>query len=334
MLPFLSSGAFLRGVLVRPGSVAAMSATLPITFGVFGVPYDGAVTNRPGARFGPSRIREASYTLIDATHPHFNVSPLPDGVVDFGDLALPMTSCAAMREALERQLGDALALHDPARLHPVVLGGDHCITLSTLRAVKRRIDDAAVAAGAAARGLGCIHFDAHHDAWPDHFGEPSGHGTWVREAVLGGVVDRNCMFQIGIRSSSEEEPRTFVERNGGVVFPARELRGVDTVAALSSHVVAKIVDRLRAHGNPPTYLTFDIDCIDPSACPGTGTPEVGGLSSHQALTLVEELSSAKINLVGMDVVEVSPPYDQSEITSLAAAHLVWSYMCGLLSSRR
>lgn len=155
----------------------------PRPFGLAGIAWDGAVTNRPGARFGPRAIRQASHMLCDGIHPLFEVSP--DALLcDHGDLALPNTSLERMRAALEPQAAALLA-----RQHMVWLGGDHSITLSLLRAQRQQHG----------RPLGVLHFDAHCDTWEDHFGEPSGHGTWVYEAIQEGLVDPQAFAQIGIR---------------------------------------------------------------------------------------------------------------------------------------
>ncbi|MES2716259.1 MAG: agmatinase [Pseudomonadota bacterium] len=278
-------------------------------FGVAGLAWDGAVTNRPGARFGPGAVRAASHMLCDGIHPHFNVAL--DGVLgDAGDLPLPNTSLAAMRAALEAQAPALIAHH-----HMAWLGGDHSVTLSLLRAYRQRLG----------RPLAVVHFDAHCDTWSDHFGEPSGHGTWVAEALAEGLVLPACFTQIGIRSAGTRAAREFVRDQGGLIFTARDLRGLESPAQLAP-VLQAITGRLAAHGQPPLYLSLDIDCLDPAFAPGTGTPEPGGLSSNQVLSLLEEL--APLPFVGMDCVEVSPPYDHAELTSNAAAHCVWTYLAG------
>ncbi len=278
-------------------------------FGVAGLAWDGAVTNRPGARFGPGAVRAASHMLCDGIHPHFNVAL--DGVLgDAGDLPLPNTSLAAMRAALEAQVPALIAHH-----HMVWLGGDHSVTLSLLRAYRQWLG----------RPLAVVHFDAHCDTWSDHFGEPSGHGTWVAEALAEGLVLPACFTQIGIRSAGTRTAREFVRDQGGLIFTARDLRGLESPAQLAP-VLQAITSRLAAHDQPPLYLSLDIDCLDPAFAPGTGTPEPGGLSSNQVLSLLEEL--APLPFVGMDCVEVSPPYDHAELTSHAAAHCVWTYLAG------
>lgn len=278
-------------------------------FAVAGVAWDGAVTNRPGARLGPKAIRQASHQLCDAHHPHFDVD-LAGVLGDAGDLPLPNTSLSGMRAALEPQ---ALALI--GRHHMAWLGGDHSITLSLLRAYRQHLG----------QPLAVIHFDAHCDTWEDHFGEPSGHGTWVFEAVQEGLVAPACFTQLGIRSSASRGPREFVRDQGGQIFTSRDLRGLESPAQLAP-VLQSITRRLSEHGNPPVYLSLDIDCLDPAFAPGTGTPEPGGLSSNQVLSLLEEL--APLPFVGMDCVEVAPPYDHAELTGTVAATLVWTYLAG------
>jgi len=277
-------------------------------FAVVGVPFDGAVTNRPGARFGPQEVRRASLMLCDGIHPHFNVSPLAV-LGDGGDLRLPNASALVdVRSAIEAQAAALMAQH-----HCVFLGGDHSVTLPLLRA-----------ASALHGPLALVHFDAHCDTWSDHFGEPSGHGTWTYEALQEGLVSARHTVQIGLRSSGERAAREYVQDQGGLIFTARQLRGLDGAAL--QPVLAQIKERL---GQRPCYLTLDIDCLDPAFAPGTGTPEPGGLTSSQVLSLLEELSG--LNLVGMDCVEVAPAYDHAELTSSAAATFVWTYLCGQLA---
>jgi agmatinase len=217
-----------------------------------------------------------------------NASPLPE-----------------VRSAIEAQSAALMAQH-----HCVFLGGDHSVTLPLLRSAKARHGQ-----------LAMIHFDAHCDTWTDHFGEPSGHGTWTYEAIQEGLVDPKRTVQIGIRSAGEREAREYVSDQGGAIYTARALRGKDGDGLAS--VVAEIQARI---GTAPCYLTLDIDCLDPAYAPGTGTPEPGGLTSSQVLTLLESL--AGLNFIGMDCVEVAPAYDHSELTSQAAAAFVWTYLCG------
>ncbi|MBL8520763.1 MAG: agmatinase [Betaproteobacteria bacterium] len=301
--PFHSQGTFLN----VPANDAARR------FAVAGIAWDGATTNRPGARFGPEAIRRASRMLCDGVHPHFDVSPV-DATTDLGDLPLPNTGIEAMRAALAPLAAQAIGRH-----HMLWLGGDHSITLPLLRAYRQELG----------RPLALVHFDAHCDTWPNHFGEPTGHGTWLAEALNEGLLVPEATIQLGIRSAAERATREFVSARGGRIFTARDLRGL--AGASLAPVVAEIRARMAAAGHPPAYLTFDIDGLDPAFAPGTGTPEPGGLTSGQALTLIEEL--AGLNWVGMDCVEVSPPFDHAELTSNAASTIVWTHLCGLVRER-
>lgn len=281
-------------------------------FAVAGIAWDGSTTNRPGARLGPRAVRQASHMLCDAIHPYFEVSPLGE-LGDAGDLPLPNTGLEGMRAALMPQVEALIARH-----HMVWIGGDHSITLPLLRAYRQRLG----------RPLAVVHFDAHCDTWTDHFGEPSGHGTWVYEAIREGLVERACFTQLGIRSAGERSAREYVRDQGGLIYTARDLRGLESPAQLAA-VDEAIGRRLAAHGQPPLYISLDIDCLDPAFAPGTGTPEPGGLSTNQVLSLLEALATRAC--VGMDCVEVAPPYDHAELTSYAAANFVWTYLCGQLA---
>jgi agmatinase len=281
----------------QPGFLRAPSLeTRPqAPFVVAGVPWDGATTNRPGARHGPSEIRRASHMLCDAVHPFF------------GDLMLPNTSLERMRATLEPMAAELLS-----KYHVVWLGGDHSITLSLLRAYRSKFD----------RPLGLVHFDAHCDTWSSHFDEPSGHGTWVYEALREELIDPRYSIQIGIRSGATRDTTRYVADRGGLLYTARDLRGLTNAEQLRP-VTAAIRERLAVQA-VPVYLSLDIDCLDPAFAPGTGTPEPGGLSTSQVLTLLEEC--ADLNWTGMDLCEVAPAYDHAEITSNAAANFVWTYL--------
>jgi agmatinase len=297
---YLSNTAF-GGFLNAPPPTAHPDAP----FALAGIAWDGSVTNRPGARFGPYQIRRASHMLCDGTHPLFNIAPTAGQLVDYGDLPLPNTSLESMRAALAPHARALIEKH-----HMIWLGGDHSITLPLLRAYREKCG----------RPLALVHFDAHCDTWTNHFDEPSGHGTWTYEAIEAGLVDPKRTTQIGIRSAGHKEAREYVNFKGGRVFTARELRGQENAASLHeviSHIRASVADA-------PVYLTLDIDCLDPAFAPGTGTPEPGGMTSNQVLTLLESLHD--LNWVGMDLCEVSPPYDHAELTSNAAAVFAWTYL--------
>lgn len=270
---------------------------------VVGVPWDGSVTHRPGARMAPQSIRSASQMLCDAVHPLFEVSPTAL-CGDAGNLRLPNASgLAAARQAIVAQALPLVQKH-----HCIFLGGDHAITLALLQALHQVHGP-----------LALVHFDAHCDTWADHFGEPSGHGTWTREAIEQGLVSAPRCVQIGLRSAGERSAREYVRDQGGLIYTARSQWGLEGAAL--APCVAEVRQRI---GQRPVYLTLDIDCLDPAYAPGTGTPEPGGLSTRQVLAWVESL--ADLNWVGMDCVEVCPAYDHAEITSLAATALVWSYL--------
>ena len=258
---------------------------------VAGIAWDGATTNRPGSRFGPFAIRRASHMLCDGEHPWFNVTA-GGSIADIGDLALPNTSLSAMRAVLQPKASELISRH-----HMIWLGGDHSITLPLLRAYR-------VHHG---RALGLIHFDAHCDTWPDHAGEPSGHGTWLREAITEGLVDPTLTVQFGIRSPAQLKIREYVSERGGLIFTGRDLRGLESPAQLKD-ICTAVRERLTSIA---------------------GVPEPGGLSTAQVMTLLEEMHG--LNWAGMDLCEVAPAYDQAELTSNAAATLVWTYLCGRLA---
>jgi agmatinase len=299
--------------LTQSGFLGAPAALSDRPYAIAGVAYDGATTNRPGARFGPAAIRAASHMLCDAEHDLFGVSPR-EVLTDYGDLLTPNTSLVAMRAALDRQAQGLLERH-----HVCWLGGDHSITLSLLRAYR----------AALGRPLALVHFDAHCDTWTSHAGEPSGHGTWVYEALTEGLIDARATTQIGLRSPGPREAREYVRTQGGSIFDARSLRGMTRLADLEP-VLSDIRERVAARGSPPLYLSLDIDCLDPGFAPGTGTPEPAGLLPSQVATLLEGLTG--LPFVGMDVVEVAPAYDHAEQTSQLAAYFVWTYLCARLAT--
>lgn len=268
-------------------------------FAVLGLPTDTATSFRPGARFGPSAIREASMMLTDGFNPQFPVE-LSGWVVDLGDADIANGNSMQMLADVEMVAAN-LMKHNK---HPVFLGGDHLVTLGILRSLHKLYGPVAV-----------VHFDAHCDTWSDHFGEPYGHGTWLYNAITENLVDPTSVISIGIRSPAPAEARNFLDSHGGTVFTARYAQ--NNIAAVVSNIIHIV-------GNKPVYLSFDIDALDPAYAPGTGTPEVGGLTSMWALECLENL--AGLNWIGMDVVEVAPAYDHSQITALAAATVAWTYL--------
>lgn len=263
---------------------------------VLGVPFDLATTNRPGSRLGPRGIRAASASLAwEQCVQGWDFSPLEElAIVDYGDCPFDAGTPDQVPEAIYRQARDILAT-DTALLS---LGGDHFISYPLLRAHAEKHGP-----------LALIHFDAHSDTWEDE-GARIDHGTMFYHATKEGLVVPEASAQIGLRTYNEST-------RGFNIFDA---------VAVHERGAATIAEQVRALvGDRPCYLTFDIDCLDPSFAPGTGTPVVGGLSTHQALQLLQHLRG--INLVGMDVVEVAPPYDVSEITALAAATMALQQLC-------
>jgi agmatinase len=264
---------------------------------VTGIPFDQAVTNRPGTRLGPRAIREASaLQTFDPPYGWDGYSPLEElAILDYGDMALDYAHTADVPERVEAHARSIL----DAGAACFVMGGDHSITLPLLRAHARKHGP-----------LALIQVDAHTDSWPDDDPARIDHGTFAYKAVKEGLIDVGRSAHVGIR--------TVVEDNLGIaIHDAREVhaRGADTVARTV---------RERA-GTAPVYLSFDIDGLDPAFAPGTGTPVWGGLSSAQAALFLREL--AGINLIGGDVVEVSPPFDHAGITAVAGAHALFDLIC-------
>jgi agmatinase len=257
---------------------------------VLGIPLDTATTNRPGARFGPRAIRAAS-TILAWERPYgMEFDPFDRlAVIDFGDCMFDHGKPETIPGAIEAQCFDIIS--GGAGL--LALGGDHFISYPLLKAHARRHG----------KPLSLVHFDAHSDTWADEGGRVD-HGTMFRYAAVEGLVDPQRSVQVGLRTTN---PDTM----GFNLIDAARVH--DSSPAVVATQIRDIV------GDRPVYLTFDIDCLDPSVAPGTGTPVCGGLSSHQALHILRGL--ANIDVVGMDVVEVAPAYDVGEITALAAAQL-------------
>ena len=267
-----------------------------VDLAVTGVPFDQAVTNRPGTRLGPRAIREAS-TLQPYDPPYgWDIDPLSEfDIVDYGDLAFDYARVSDFPTALTEHIRTILA----SGAGSLVLGGDHYISFPILLAYAEKFGP-----------LSLLHFDAHSDTWPDDDMDRIDHGTMFYKAVKEGLIDVDRSVQVGIRTTNAD--------NLGVpTIDAREIHEYGTTAA-----VAKIRDII---GDYPTYLTFDIDCLDPAYAPGTGTPVWGGLSSAQAAMMLRDL--AGIKMVGGDVVEVSPPYDTTGATAIAGAHVATELMC-------
>jgi agmatinase len=266
---------------------------------LLGVPYDGGTSYRTGARFGPRAVREQS-SLIRTWNPVLKVHPFERlRVADCGDVDVVPISIERTYEQIEARVDAVVA----AGARPLCVGGDHSITLPILRSLARRHGP-----------LGVIHFDAHPDTWDEYFGSKFFHGTPFRRAVEEGAVDPRRMIQVGIRGPLYgPEDFAFQDQHGMEVL---------RIEPIKEQGVPWAAERLARLRGGPVYCSFDIDALDPAYAPATGTPEVGGLTSYEALALVRSLAGH--TLVGADVVEVAPPYDgPGQITSLMAANLMF-----------
>ncbi|MXR36376.1 agmatinase [Craterilacuibacter sinensis] len=266
---------------------------------VSGVPLDLAVTFRPGARLGPAAVRAASVQLAELKPFPWGFDPFEDlAVIDYGDCWFDAHNPLTIKDAIIEHARTILA--SGAKM--LTFGGDHFITYPLLIAHAEKYG----------KPLSLIHFDAHCDTWADDSPDSLNHGTMFYKAVKDGLIDPKTSVQVGLRTWNDD------------------FMGIPRIDAPTVHEigVAETLRRIKdIVGDNPAYLTFDIDCLDPAFAPGTGTPVPGGLTSAQALQIVRGLED--VNLVGMDVVEVSPPFDQSEITALAAAHIACDLLCVL-----
>ncbi|WP_329057029.1 agmatinase [Amycolatopsis sp. NBC_01488] len=266
---------------------------------VVGVPFDSGVSYRPGARFGPAAVREAS-RLLRPYHPELDVSPFAERqVVDAGDIAVNPFNIGEAIETLQQE-AEALQANG-TRL--VTVGGDHTIALPLLRAVAKKHGPVAL-----------LHFDAHLDTWDTYFGEPYTHGTPFRRASEEGILDTSALSHVGTRGPLYGKRDLEEDRRLGF--------GIVTSGDVLRRGVAETVDALRQRiGDRPLYVSVDIDVLDPAHAPGTGTPEAGGLTSRELLEILRGLRD--LNLVGADVVELAPAYDHAEITAIAASHVAY-----------
>ena len=264
---------------------------------ITGIPFDQAVTHRPGTRFGPRAVREAS-SLQPFDPPVYweGFSPLEEfAVVDYGDLAFDYAKVSAFPDALTAHIRGILE----SGCACIAIGGDHFISFPILRAHAEKYGP-----------LSLLHFDAHSDTWADDDMERVDHGTMFYKAVKEGLIDPKRSIHVGIRTVNEDT------------------LGVPTLTARDVHEMgpSAVAARIReVLGDHQTYVTFDIDCLDPAFAPGTGTPVWGGLASWQVAAILRDI--AGINMVGGDMVEVSPPYDTTGATAIAGAHVVMELLC-------
>lgn len=277
---------------------------------ILGAPFDGGVSFRPGARFGPMAVRQASRAIRPQYHPQFDVQPFANlQFADAGDVACNPYSIPESLAAIEGRAAELLGTADgPHQVDSLItIGGDHTIAYALLKAVHRRFGKVAL-----------VHFDAHLDTWDVYFGERFTHGTPFRRAAEEGLFDTDASMHIGIRGPIYS-PNDY-EADAALGF------SIITCDDVQRMGVDEVSQRIRTRvGDRPLYLSIDIDVLDPAHAPGTGTPEIAGMTSRELVMILRGL--AGMNLVSGDVVEVAPAYDHAEITSLAAATIVYELAC-------
>jgi agmatinase len=267
-----------------------------------GVPFDGGTSYRPGPRFGPRNIRVQS-AMIRPYNPVLKINPFEKlRIADFGDLPVNPLSIEETYRLIQRGLKPLL----DAEAIPICVGGDHSILLATLRAVHARYGPIAL-----------VQLDSHSDTWDQYWGSKYSHGTPVRRAIEEGLLRKGCILQIGLRGQ--------LYGDDDLAFAREHKIQMVTTEELLAKGLAPVRRLLKRLSGKPAYLSLDIDVVDPAFAPGTGTPQVGGLSSAQVLDVVRALRGLKF--VACDLVEVSPPYDGVEITSLLAANLLFEMLC-------
>lgn len=275
---------------------------------VVGIPFDSGVSYRPGTRFGPSHVRESS-RLLRPYNPAQDVSPFAVAqVVDAGDIPVnpfDLTEAVTEVELAARELGEQVE-------RIVTIGGDHTVALPLLRAVAAKHGPVAV-----------LHFDAHLDTWDTYFGAPITHGTPFRRASEEGLIDLTASCHVGTRGPLYSKKDLEDDARLGFSIVSSEYIEEHGVEA----GIQRILDRI---GDKPLYVSIDIDVLDPAHAPGTGTPEAGGLTSRELLRILRALGEK--NIVGADVVEVSPAYDHAQMTGIAASHVVYE-LVSLLAAR-
>jgi len=274
-----------------------------VEIGLIGVPWDGGTTNRAGARHGPRQIRDMS-TLMRNVHHVSRIRPFEAAnCADLGDVPVNPVD---LEDTLQRVEAFYARVH-AAGIVPLTAGGDHLISLPILRAIARD------------RPAGMVHFDAHTDTWDRYFGDRRyTHGTPFRRAVEDGVLDPKRTVQIGIRGSlyTPEDYDWGLEQG---------IRVITIEEYFDLGVEAVIAEARRVAGDGPTYVSFDVDGLDPVYAPGTGTPEIGGYSTHEAQRMIRGLQG--LDIVGGDLVEVSPPFDPSGMTALVGATMMYEILC-------
>lgn len=269
---------------------------------IIGIPFDSGVSYRSGARFGPSHVRESS-RLLRPYNPGQDVSPFESHqVVDAGDLAVNPFD---IQEALKDIEKGSREIHERAK-RVISIGGDHTIALPLLRSLASKYGPISV-----------VHFDAHLDTWNTYFGAAYTHGTPFRRASEEGLIDKEGSIHVGTRGPLYSAKDLVDDENLGFdIFSSIEFADLGAKGAIE-----RILDRV---GDRPTYVSIDVDVLDPAHAPGTGTPEAGGLTSRELLAVLRSFS--QLNLIGADVVEVAPAYDHAQITGIAASHIIYELL--------
>lgn len=269
---------------------------------ILGVPFDGGTSFRPGARFGPMEVRKSSRHLRPAFHVELDVAPFSRvQVVDAGDVACTPFDISEAVEQIEEHAHAVQGGSGDRRV--IAVGGDHTIALPMLRSVVRQHGPVAL-----------VHFDAHLDTWDTYFNAPVTHGTVLRRAFEEGLLAEEHSIHLGVRGPIYDK----IDLQQDADFGFKAIRASDLDRIGIEGAVQQVKQRV---GDTPVYLSIDIDVLDPAFAPGTGTPEVGGLQSRELLALLRNLNG--INIIGADVVEVAPAYDHAEITTVAAATVVY-----------
>lgn len=274
-----------------------------VDIGLIGVPWDGGTTNRAGARHGPRQMRDLS-TLVRNVHHVSGTKPFK--LANCADLGDAPVNPIEIHDSLERIEGYFRKIHDK-RIMPLSAGGDHLITLPVMRAI------------CAQRPVGMVHFDAHTDTWDRYFGDSKyTHGTPFRRAIEEGLLDPKRTVQIGIRGGLY----TAEDKDWGL---AQGIRVIEIEECFDLGAEKVMQEARRVVGNGPTYISFDVDCLDPVYAPGTGTPEIGGLTTYMAQRMIRDLRG--LNLIGADVVEVAPPFDPTGNTALVGVTMMFEILC-------
>lgn len=286
-----------------------VAAPAGLDVALYGMPWDGGTTNRAGARHGPREIRNQS-SLMRRGHHVSGIEPFSTlKVADVGDLSVNPIDLLDTLKRIEAGVAEIVA----AGAIPLGAGGDHLCTLPVLRAVAKH------------RPVGMIHFDAHSDTNDTYFGDnPYTHGTPFRRAIEEGLLDPRRVVQIGIRGSIYDAEEHAWAKDQGI-------RIVYMEEVVERGPVAVIEEAKAIVGSGPTYVTFDVDSLDPSMAPGTGTPEIGGLTTREAQLMIRRLEG--LDVVGADVVEVAPPFDVQGMTALVGATMMFELLCVVAAGR-